>query len=224
MDKRLEYLNSNKIPRNVYEASVDPLDLKRKAGVINEGDILPFTDSKIGLDDNLRVTAVSYPALLPYQLTQGMTFNIEIGKEVSYTRLQKVEKDIKETKEVVTQISRTSVENDRRNAVALQEFKWMVFDPDGNMQEPLLEAIAGVSGTTSQYYDLAGVQITVNGGGDENAIALTAGTLTHRVYKIDGLGYIWDLQPFNASGLDPLKAYYLSAKCSITALTGEWVL
>src|SRR5690606_2568705 len=46
----------------------------------------------------------------------------------------------------------------------------------------------------------------------------------HKRYKIDGLGYIWDLPVFNADGLIPTKPYYLSVKCSQTALTGEWVL
>src|SRR5690606_20141963 len=32
------------------------------------------------------------------------------------------------------------------------------------------------------------------------------------------------LTGLSVSGLDPLKSYYLSARCSQTALTGEWVL
>lgn len=221
--KRLEYLNSNKVPRVVYELDTDILWLKRQNTELYEGDIVHVVDEKIGLNDNIRVTAVSYPALFPV-LEQGMKFTAEIGNEVTYTRIQKVEKDIKETKEVVTQVSKTSIENDRRNIQALNEFKGLVFDPDGNLENALIQAIAGLFGTDSMYYDLDGISLTVNAGNNANSINLTAGELIHKRYKIDGLGYIWDLPVFNADGLIPTKPYYLAAKCSQTALTGEWVL
>ncbi len=222
--KRLEYLNSNKVPRVVYEAPLDPLDLKRNNVVINEGDILPFKDTKIGLDDNMRITKVSYPACFPEELLQGMVFTVEIGKEVTYTRAQKVEKDIKETKEVITQYSKQSWENDRRNVLAMNEFKNKVFDPDGNLQDPLIQAIVALIGTDSMYYDLEGLIMSENAGNDPNAFALSACKLIHRVYKIEGLGYIWDIPSFSVLNLDPTKPYYLAAKCSRTTLSGEWVL
>jgi len=222
--KRLEYLNSNKVPRVVYEAPLDPLDLKRNNVVINEGDILPFKDTKIGLDDNMRITKVSYPACFPEELLQGMVFTAEIGKEVTYTRAQKVEKDIKETKEVITQYSKQSWENDRRNVLAMNEFKNKVFDPDGNLQDPLIQAIVALIGTDSMYYDLEGLIMSENAGNDPNAFALSACKLIHRVYKIEGLGYIWDMPSFSVLNLDPTKPYYLAAKCSKTTLSGEWVL
>ncbi len=223
-EKRLEYLNSNKVPRVVYEAPLDPLDLKRNNVVIDEGDILPFKDSKIGLDENMRITKVSYPACFPEQLLQGMVFTAEIGKEVTYTRAQKVEKDIKETKEVVTQYSKQSWENDRRNVLAMNEFKSKVFDPDGNLQNPLIQAIVALIGTDSMYFDLDGLTMSENAGNDPNSFTLSACRLIHRVYKIESLGYIWELPSFSISDLQPTKPYYLVAKCSKTALSGEWVL
>lgn len=223
-DKRQEYLNSNKVPRVVYDVAIDPLDLKRKQMNIRPGDVLPFMDAKIGLDDDLRVTSVRYSASFPEVLFNGMTYEIEVGNEVSYNRIQKVEKDIKETKEVVTQVSKTSIENDRRNIQALNEFKGLVFDPDGNLENPLIQAIAGLFGTNSMYYDLESISLNVNANNDPNAISLTAGKLIHKRYKIDGLGYIWNLMAFNIEGLIPTQSYYLAAKCSKTTLQGEWVL
>ena len=222
-DKRLEYLNSNKVPRVAYDAAIDPLDLKRNNVELEEGDIIPFVDEKIGLDDHLRITSVSYTACYP-TLVQGMSFEIEIGQDVTYNRIQKIEKDIKETKQVVTQVSKNSVENDRRNVQALNEFKGKVFDPDGNLENALIQGIAGLFGTDSMYYDLNDIAITVNSGNDANTISMTAGKLVHKRYKIEGLGYTWDLPAFNANGLIPTKPYYLSAKCSQTTLTGQWVL
>ena len=223
-EKRLEYLESNKTPRVIYELDTDVLFLKRQNTELYEGDIIHIIDEGIGLDANIRVTAVSYPATFPDVLVNGMKFTAEIGNEVTYNRIQKVEKDIKETKEVVTQVSKTSIENDRRNIQALNEFKGLVFDPDGNLENALIQAIAGLFGTDSMYYDLDGISLTVNAGNDANSIALTAGKLIHKRYKIDGLGYIWDLPVFNTNGLISTEPYYLAAKCSQTALIGEWVL
>lgn len=219
--KRAEYLASNKVPRVVYEAPIDPLDLKRKNTIIEEGDIIPFKDDQIGLNDNLRVTSVSYPACFPEVLFQGMTFTAEIGQEVTYTRVQKVEKDIKENKEVITQVRKTSAENDRRNVMAINEFKSKVFDPDGNLNEAMVQAISVLVGTDSMYYDLdPAPQFTLG----SETFNLTATNLVHKKYKIDGLGYTWTIPSFNLTGLDPMKPYYLSVKCSKTTLTGEWEL
>ncbi|WP_437918449.1 hypothetical protein [Sphingobacterium sp. LRF_L2] len=222
--KREEYLNSNKVPRVVYELDLDILNLKRLNTELHEGDIVRVVDEGIGLDAEIRVTSVSYPANFPDVLEQGMKFTAEIGNEVTYTRIQKVEKDIKETKQVVTQVTKTSIENDRRNVQALAEFTTKIFDPDGNMQEPLIQAIAAFYGTQSMLYDLDGVTYVVNVSDDPNAFEISGGRLIHKTYKIDGLGYTWNLVPFSVSGLDPIKPYYLSARCSKTALTGEWSL
>lgn len=222
--KTEEFLNSNKVPRVVYELDIDVLDAKRKNIHPNEGDFIHVVDADLGIDENLRVTGISYPALFPDVLIQGMKFACEVGNDVTYTFVQKIEKDIKENHEVITQVSRDSWENDRRNIVALNEFQSKVFDPDGNLENAMVQGIAGLFGTDSMYYDLINVQMTLNPDGDPNAFEMTAGELVHKVYEIDGLGYIWDLSAFSIADLDLLKSYYLSARCSQTALTGEWVL
>lgn len=223
-EKRAEYFTDNSVPRIAYDLNIDVLQLKRLAVEPGEGDIINIKDAQEGIDEDIRVTSISYPAHFPDVLEQGMQFTCEVGNEVTYTRVQKIEKDIKDTRNVVTQVSRDSWENDRRNIVALNEFKSMVFDPDGNLENPLVQAIAGLFGTDSQYYDLVDVMMDVNAGGNPNAFTMTAGRLVHKRYVIEGLGFIWQLAPFSATGLDPLKAYYLAAKCSRTSLTGEWVL
>ncbi|MCA5006777.1 hypothetical protein [Sphingobacterium bovistauri] len=221
--KRLEYLNSNKVPRVVYEAAVDPLELKRKNKELKSGDILPFKDAKIGLDDNLQITKVSYTATYP-NLHIGSRFEIEIGQEVTYNRIQKIEEDIKQTKEIVTQYSKQSYAYDRRNIRAINEFKEKVFDPDEKLQTALVQGIAALFGSESMYFDLEDIDIAVNAGSDANRLTLTAGKLIHKSYEITGLGYIWNLSAFDQDDLAPLKSYYLAAKVSTTALTGEWVL
>ncbi|PVH27013.1 phage tail protein [Sphingobacterium corticibacter] len=223
-EKRAEFFADNSVPRIAYDLDIDVLHLKRLAVEPREGDIINIKDDSEGIDEDVRVTSISYPAHFPDVLEQGMQFTCEVGNDITYTRVQKIEKDIKDTRNVVTQVSRDSWENDRRNILALNEFKTMVFDPDGNLENPLIQAIAGLFGTDSQYYDLVDVVMDINAGGDPNAFTMTGGRLVHKRYVIEGLGYIWQLAPFSATELDPLKAYYLSAKCSRTSLTGEWVL
>ncbi|MBB2951959.1 phage tail protein [Sphingobacterium sp. JUb56] len=221
---RLKYLTGNSAPRVVYDLELDLLELKRRETLPDAGDIIPVTDSELGVNENIRVTSVSYPGHYPDVLENGMTFTAEVGNEVTYTLIQKIQNDVKEQKQVVTQYSKQSWENDRRNAQALNEFIGKVLDPDGNLAQPLQQAIVGMFGTPSMYYDLDGISMSVNDGGNPNAFAMTAGRLIHRVFKIDGLGYIWNLDPFAVTGLNPLKSYYLAAKCSKISLTGEWVL
>jgi len=222
--KRQEYLDSNSIPRVVYELEVDYIQLKRWATELNAGDIIRLVDEEKGIDDQIRVTELSYPAIYPDVIENGMSFSAVIGNEVTYTLFEKIQNDIKEQKEVVTQYNKQSWERDRRNVQALTEFKSGVFDPDGNLAEAIQQAIVGWYGTPSQYYDLDGVMMTVNAGGNPNSFGMSAGRLIHKSYEIVGLGNIWNLTAFSVINLEPLEKYYLSAKVSQTALTGEWVL
>lgn len=220
-EKAEAFLNDNKIPRVVYTLDIDILDAKRKNTYPTEGDFIHVIDTELGIDDDLRVTSISYPALFPDVLVEGMKFNCEVGNDVTYTLIQKIVNDIKETREVVTQVSRKSWENDRRNAIAVAEFRSMVLDPDGNLEHPMMEALVAYFGTPSQLFTLNPTPTFTMG---EEEFTLTATELVHKVYEVAGLGYIWDLPAFSQDGLDPDKAYYLAARCSKTVLTGEWVL
>jgi len=222
--KRQEYLDSNSVPRVVYELEVDFIHLARLKTNLDAGDIIRLKDAEKGIDAEIRITEVSYPAVYPDVIENGMSFDAVIGNEVTYTFLEKIQNDIKEQKEVVTQYNRQSWERDRRNVQALTEFRSKVFDPDGNLENAMQQAIAGWFGTESMYYDLDNVQMVVNAGGDPNSFAMTAGRLIHKVFKIEGFGNIWNLTAFSQTGLTPTQGYYLAAKCSKTALTGEWVL
>jgi len=222
--KRQEYLDSNSVPRVVYELEVDFIHLARLNTNLDAGDIVRLKDAEKGIDAEIRITEVSYPAVYPDVIENGMSFDAVIGNEVTYTLFEKIQNDIKEQKEVVTQYNKQSWERDRRNVQALTEFRSKVFDPDGNLENAMQQAIAGWFGTESMYYDLDGVAMTVNAGGDPNSFSMSAGRLIHKVFKIEGLGNIWNLTAFLESGLTPTQGYYLAAKCSKTALTGEWVL
>ncbi|WP_313234236.1 phage tail protein [Sphingobacterium multivorum] len=226
-EKRLEFLNSNKVPRVVYEAPLDPLDLKRNNVEIEEGDILPFLDTKIGLDDNLRVTYVKYPACFPDFLPQGMVFTAEIGQEVTYNRAQKVDRDIKETRQVITQSTRQSIEEDRLLAMRMRQLQDLVFDADGyfdgsRIKPNSIETLMLSVGAKSQNFLLNGVGIYVNNNDDPHKLKISGGQLVHLEVRIEGLGYIWNMAELSKNDLISGKPYYVSARCSRTALSGTW--
>lgn len=220
--KTTEYLNSNKIPRVLYKLDIDILDAKRKATYPNEGDFIHVVDSDLGIDDDIRVTSIEYPALFPVVLVQGMKFNCEVGNDITYTFTQKIEKDIKETKEVVTVNRNQSIELNRRSVTALNEFRNMVFDPDGNLQQPMIEAMAGFFGTKSQYFDLDGVTMIVNYEDDSNKLFMSEGNLIHYSYEIPTIGNVWAIAGMTLSGLVSDKPYYISLKASRTVPAATW--
>ncbi|OYD41151.1 phage tail protein [Sphingobacterium cellulitidis] len=224
-EKVQEFVDSNKVPRVIYALDIDVLDAKRKTVYPNEGDFIEVSDTSLGIvDEVLRVTYISFPGTFPEILTPGMKFTCEVGGDVTYSRVQKIERDIKETKEVVKQATRTSWENDRRNIIALNEFKGKVIDPDGNLEKPLIEGIVGFFGAQSMIYDLENVTYIVNEGNDPNSFSISGGQLIHKVFKIDPDQYIWELTGLSINELDPLKPYYLTARCSQTQPLGSWVL
>lgn len=227
--KCLEYLNSNKVPRVVYEAPLDPLDLKRNGVEIEEGDILPFSDTKIGLNEDLRVTSVSYKATFPDFLPQGMVFTAEIGQEVTYTRIQKVENEIRQTKQVVTQRTTKSIEEDRKLAMRMRQLQDLVFDADGyfdgtRIKPNSIETLMLSVGAKSQNFLLNGVTIEVNSGDDPKHVIISAGQLVHLEVRIEGIGYIWNMSQLSKNDLVPNVPYYVSARCSTIDLIGTWHL
>lgn len=224
-EKVQEFIDSNKSPRVVYGLDIDVLDAKRKAVYPNEGDFIEISDTSYGIvNEVMRVTYISFPGTFPELLIPGMKFTCEVGGDVTYSRIQKIERDIKETKEIVKQVTRTSWENDRRNILALNEFKEKVIDPDGKLEKPLIEGIVGFFGAQSMIYDLENVTYIVNEGNDPNSFSISGGQLIHKVFKIEPDQYIWELTGLSINGLDPLKPYYLAAKCSRTQPIGTWVL
>lgn len=216
------FVERNRVPRVVYELGIDILDAKRKAVYPNEGDYVHVSDASLGIDENVRVTAISHSGMFPDILEQGMEFTCELSRDLTYSLSQKIERDIRETKESVKKVSSTSRENDRRTILALNEFTRKVIDPDGKLEHALIEAIVGFFGAQSMIYDLEGVTYVENTGGDPNSFSISGGTIIHKVYEHAPDMYEWTLAGTSVQGLDPLKQYYVAARCSRTSGTGQW--
>lgn len=216
------YVERNKVARVVYELGIDILDAKRKAIFPHEGDYVHVSDTSLGIDENVRVTGISHSGMFPDLLEQGMEFTCELSRDLTYNLSQKIEKEIRETKESVKKVGSASRENDRRTILALNEFSRKVIDPDGKLEQALIEAIVGFFGAQSMIYDLEGVTYIENVAGDPNAFSISGGTLIHKVYEYAPDMYEWTLAGLSVTDLDPLKPYYVAARCSRTVGIGEW--
>ncbi|MDR6734161.1 phage tail protein [Sphingobacterium sp. 2149] len=227
--KRQEYLESNSSPRVVYELDLDILDLKRKNITLDIGDTVRLIDTQKGIDEQVRVTELSHPGHFPDVLENGMTYNAVIGNDVTYTLFEKIQNDIKENKQIITQTTRRSIEEDRILAARMRQLQNLVFDPDGyfdstHIKPESIETLMLSVGAKSQNFLLNGVTINVNNGDDPKNVLITAGQLVHLEVKIEGLGYIWTIPQLLKTDLIADKHYYVAARCSRTALNGTWVI
>lgn len=227
--KGLEALQKGKTPRVVYQAPLDPLDMKRKQIILTAGDIVPMKDDDLGLDENLRITAVSYPACFPEYLVQGMIFTAEISQDVSYNWKQTVEKDLKQTKDVITQTTRISLEDARLQALRMRQLQNLVFDADNyfnpeRIKPQSIETLMLSVGAKSQNFLLNGVAININNDNDPKKASITAGQLVHLEVEIEGIGSIWNISGIEKNDLISGKSYYVAARCSRYELTGNWVI
>lgn len=225
--KRQEYLDSNSSPRVVYELDIDILDLKRKNITLDIGDTVQLIDTQKGIDEKVRITELSHPGHYPAVLENGMTYNAVIGNDITYTLFEKIQNDIKENKQIITQTTKRSIEEDRILAARMRQLQNLIFDPDGyfdgsKIKPNSIETLMLSVGAKSQNFLLNGVRIEVNKDDNPNHLAISDGQLAHLEVSIEGLGYIWTISQLIKNDLVPGKSYYVSAKCSRSGLTGTW--
>lgn len=217
--KANEYLSKVSIPQVTYMCQIDVLHLKRLGIVLGAGDYVTIQDTALGINKKIRIQSVQYPASYPEILESGMQFNCEISDVVTYSTLGKINEVVKENEAEIRDVNYESKEASRNNIMAIREFRNMVFDPDGNMATPLLEAMSGIFGTESQYFDLIGITINVSG----DTISITEGQLVH--YALEGAaGNTWEVESYVNNSLVTLDSYYISARCSKTTNQGNWVV
>lgn len=211
-----------KATRPPYRVEIDEKYMRENGFKLRSGDRVRLRDSALGVDDQIRITSVSFPLVNPQKCT------VVISDKVTYTQDVQVVIDQGKIKEDVKVVDKNLSEYNRKQSAALSQFQNMVFDPDGNLsgtlQALMIQAMSGLFGADSQNFDLEGIFIKANADGNANKITFTAGTLVHHKYEIEGLGYRWQMEPLTRTNLDPTKAYYISARCSRSELTGVWVL
>lgn len=223
-EDRLKVATENsfkQLTRPPYRVEIDEKYMRENGFSLKSGDRVRLKDIDLGVDDVIRVTSVSFPLVNPQKCT------IVISDKITYTQDVQFVIDQGKIKEEVKVVDKTLTEYNRTQSAAMSQFKNMVFDPDGGISETLqvmmIEAMAGVFGADSQNFDLEGVFIKANADNNPNKITFTAGKLVHYKYQIENIGATWSMGAYSKSDLVPTSPYYISAKCSKTQLTGEWV-
>jgi len=218
------WLNENSIPRVVFSLQLDPLYARDNGIILRPGDKIRVIDSQLGIDTMIRVNSTSYPFLFPGTITPETKINITLSDDVTYTLEQRLIKaDITAQKDIKI-VNRTNAEKARLNSLNLRLLQARIFNPDGSLFDGPESIIAGMAafGYDSQNFNLNGVVISANAGADPNALSLSAGQLIHYAYKVEGLGYTWELAAASFPALDALKFYYVYAKCNKASLAGTW--
>lgn len=220
----LAFLTENSVPMVVYGCDFDQKYAKSQALELDAGDRVTVVDSDLGVDSEIRVSAVEFPLVNPYKI------KAIIADFVPYTLQERIVKTSISTRKETIFVDRRNAELARRNTMRQNQIKDLLFDTDGyfdtgNIKPLSIETSYLAVGTKSRDYWLSNVTIKANYEGDENALYVSAGNLIHLQLEITGLGYTWVIgTPLDQDSLTPATAYYLYAKCSTTALTGEWVL
>jgi len=212
------------IPRVLYGLNFDWRKLKTDLQTFNKGDTVTINDTDLGINSEIRITDIEFPIVSKYKIKANVS---------NYIPFSRAERQIIETAKNETQIEVVNVTNNelaRRNTLRQTQLESLLFDPDGYSDgdyiKPLRIQTSIISiGVRSSNFMLNGAVFDVKAGGDANTFHSTAATLIHREIAIDEVGNIWNIAPpITISGLTPASSYYLYAKCSKTALNGEWVL
>lgn len=219
-----DYLDENDAPMVVYSVDIDPKYASSVGLSLDVGDKVTVVDTDLGIDALIRVSGIEFPLVNPYQI------KATIADFVPYTLQERIVKATISTIKETVFVDRRREEQARRNTVNLNTTKDLIFDTDGyfdtgNIKPLSIETAYMAVGTKSRDFWLSGVTIKANYEGDANALYASAGSLVHLQIEIAGLGYTWVIgTPLDQDSLTPATPYYLYAKCSNAALTGEWVL
>jgi hypothetical protein len=218
-----EYIDENSVPRVTYAIELDEKYVKSNGIDLKIANLVNIQDADLGIDAQIRVTQVSFPLVNKYKI------EAVISDTVPYTIQERLIATTVDNNVLTKNIDRRRAELARRTAARFRNLQDLVFDPDGyfdpeNIKPLSIETLMLSVGAKSQNFGLAGVAISPNHAGDENQLNITGGQLIHYELNIEGLGYVWNIDPRTFPSLDPAKYYYVYAKCSKTALTGVWEL
>lgn len=219
----LQYLNDNSKARLLFGAKPDEKHLRENNISLKVGDRGNVIESEIDVNEILRFTEISYPLVNEFDVTAV------IGNEIRYDRVVKLFADVIQTRQDVQTIDRRSAELAKRNTANLLKLRDLVIDPEGNyftekIKPGSVETLYLSVGAKSTNFVLKNVAFNTNANGAADKFTATAGQLVHFSINIEGLGFVWEMQPYSITGLDPASTYYLYAKVSRTSLVGSWVL
>lgn len=218
----INYANSIKSDNYLHQLAIDQIEAKANGLDVSLklGYKLHVVDTEMGVDETLRVQALSYPLINPAKITATIT------DKVTYTRAERVRQIIAKQEEAIREIIKGSAELQRISAIRREELQSLIFDPDGyfdpNNIKPLSINTTHIAvGSRSQEYTLS-VIFKPNVNGDKARIDWTAGVLTH--FTIEDTIKTWNIALGSKIAMIDNTAYYIYARCSKTGTTGTVVL
>ena len=220
-EKTREYLEENSVPRVLYNLEIDEKYIRERGIDLRVADLVRVMDEGLGINNQIRVAEVSYPVVNPDQVTAV------IADSIPYTIEERLISDNVDNNTEIVNVDRRRSELARRAALRFRELQSLISDPDGyfdpvNLKPGSIETLMLSVGARSQNFGLIGVSIQANAEGNVNTLKISGGQLVHYSIEIEGLGYVWKMDPRTFTGLDPEKHYYVYARCSATSLVGTW--
>jgi hypothetical protein len=217
------YLEENSVPRVVYGLKPDEKYIRDNGIKLRVGDRITLIDRKLPINASLRI------ATMAYALVNEADIEVSISNFIPYTLQDRLVATAIDTKKEVQQLYRGNAELARRNSLNLFALRDLIIDPEGNyftdkIKPGSIETLYFSNGAKSTNFALKNVAFTPNAGGDASKFTATAGQLVHFSIKIEGVGFVWEMQPLTVTGLLPAVTYYLYARVSRTSLVGSWLL
>lgn len=220
--KANDYITKNNEAHVTYSVTPSAIYFKNNATIINLGDYYHVIDSSFGLDENIRVTGFTR------DLQQSYIYTFDLQETISISQLVTSYNAYKAIKSAVSLNNLTDINRTRMNWKTTQELRNMIYDPDdgyfdpGNIKPSSIETLMLSVGAKAQQFILQGITFKPNYGGDASQFGATAGSLVH--LTLFDTPYTWTFTSELLTGLTDGQAYYIYAKCSKTAATGEIIL
>jgi hypothetical protein len=217
------YLEENSVPRVVYGLKPDEKYIRDNGIKLRVGDRITLIDRKLPINASLRIATMSYA------LVNEADIEVSISNFIPYTLQDRLVATAIDTKKDVQQLYRGNAELGRRNSLNLFALRDLIIDPEGNyftdkIKPGSIETLYFSNGAKSTNFALKNVAFTPNSGGDASKFTATAGQLVHFSIKIEGVGFVWEMQSLTVTGLLPAVTYYLYDRVSRTSVVGSWIL
>lgn len=215
-EQAVQYYDENSQPRVKYGLTFEKLYLERTFGkacgttnVFVPGDYVHIVDGDIGVDKNIRITAIDRDLLDEYNYT------LTIADIVTTSITNRVISELSEIDKIVQTHKLTDIARARRNWMTSREVLDMVFDTDGNYYtehiRPLsIDTSMLAVGAKSQQFTINCV-FRPNYNSNAKSFAWDAGVLVH--FAIGDEPRMW---AFEAGQFDNLSnvPLYLYIRCN----------
>lgn len=222
------YYDQNSQPKVQYGLSVTEsflaslLSKDTNGNVIWVGDYIPVKDDDIDVEKNVRVKSFKRDLLKDYSYTLTIS-DLAITPSIT----NRVVSELIDHDKVITINKLNDPARARANWRSSREVLDMVFDPEGDyytdkIKPQSIDTMALSVGAKSMQFGLRNTVFQPNYGGDPDRVVYEGGVLTHYTIN-DDHAVSWVLADGDVTMGQPMKAYYIYAKCEKDGEAGSIV-